>query len=274
MASVMALEEAIAEYVVDGSSVALEGFTHLIPHAAAHQIVRQGSRNLTLIRMTPDILSDQLIGMGCISKLVFSWGGNPGAGSLYRFRDAVEQSWPEPMAIEEHSHAAMANRYVAGASGLPFAVLRAYDGNGLETRSDTISHVTCPFTGQKLTAVAALNPDVGIIHAQQADKEGNIHLWGITGIQKEVILASKRTLVTVEEIVDRFDPLPHSSVLPAWVVDAVVVVPGGAHPSYALGYYDRDNDFYLAWSDISKDRDRFLHWMKENVVSNNPTGRA
>jgi glutaconate CoA-transferase subunit A len=267
MAVLMSLTAAIKAYVHDGSSVALEGFTHLIPHAAAHEIIRQGRRDLTVIRMTPDVLSDQLIGMGCVSKLVFSWGGNPGVGSLYRFRDAIENDWPVPLAIEEHTHAAMANRYVAGASRLPFAVLRAYAGNDLGSRSDSIGHVDCPFTGERLAAVAALNPDVGIIHAQQADREGNVHLWGITGVQKEVVLASQHSIVTVEEIVDIIEPRAHSVILPSWVVDAVVERPEGAHPSYSLGYTVRDNDFYGEWNDISLDRERFLEWMGTEVLA-------
>ena len=267
MAQMMSLAAAIEAYVHDGSSVALEGFTHLIPHAAAHEIIRQGRKDLTLIRMTPDMLSDQLIGAGCVSKLVFSWGGNPGVGSLHRFRDAVENDWPVPLAIEEHSHAAMTNRYVAGASRLPFAVLRAYGGNDLGLLSDSIAHVECPFTGEQLAAVSALNPDVGIIHAQQADREGNVHLWGITGVQKEVVLASRHSIVTVEEIVDTIEPQAYSVILPTWVVDAVVELPGGSHPSYALGYSERDNDFYLAWDDISKDRERFVEWIGSEVAA-------
>jgi glutaconate CoA-transferase subunit A len=266
MATFMSLADAVRARVTDGCSVALEGFTHLIPHAAAHEIIRQGRRDLTLIRMTPDVLSDQVIGMGCVSKLVFSWGGNPGVGSLYRFRDAVENGYPSPLGIEEHSHAAMANRYVAGASALPFAVLRAYRGNDLRSRSPGIATVVCPFTGEELAAVSALNPDVGIIHAQQADRAGNVHLWGITGVQKEVVLASRSSIVTVEEVVDEIEPRATSVVLPSWAVDVVVEHPGGAHPSYALGYSKRDNDFYVAWNDISADRERFAEWMSSEVM--------
>ncbi|WP_086824615.1 CoA transferase subunit A [Allokutzneria sp. NRRL B-24872] len=259
------LAEAVAELVRDGDSVALEGFTHLIPVAAAHEIVRQRRRELTLIRMTPDLVYDQLIGAGCARKLIFSWGGNPGVGSLHRFRDAIENGYPHRLEIEEHSHAGMANRYVAGASGLPFAVLRGYIGTDLPAVTPTIATVRCPFTGEELAAVPALNPDVAIVHAQQADRRGNVAFWGITGVQKEVVLASKRALVTVEEIVDEIEPHHGQVVLPAIAVDAVVKVERGAYPSYAHGYYERDNDFYRKWDAISRDRDAFAAWMREHV---------
>ena len=261
MAEIVPLADAIEELVHDGDEVALEGFTHLIPFAAAHEIVRQGRRDLTLIRMTPDLVYDQLIGMGCARKLIFSWGGNPGVGSLHRFRDAVERGWPVPLAIEEHSHAGMANRYVAGASGLPFAVLRGYVGTDLPAQSSTIAAITCPFTGEVLTAVPAVNPDVTVIHAQLADRKGNVQLWGITGVQKEAVLAAKRSLVTVEEVVDELEPRPGAVLLPSWVVTAVAEVPGGARPSYAQDYYDRDNDYYKAWDAISRSREGFAEWM-------------
>ncbi|GAA4003796.1 CoA transferase subunit A [Allokutzneria multivorans] len=259
------LAEAVAELVRDGDSVALEGFTHLIPVAAAHEIVRQRKRELTLIRMTPDLVYDQLIGAGCARKLIFSWGGNPGVGSLHRFRDAIENGYPHRLEIEEHSHAGMANRYVAGASGLPFAVLRGYIGTDLPAVTPTIKTVRCPFTGEELAAVLALNPDVAIVHAQQADRRGNVAFWGITGVQKEVVLASKKALVTVEEIVDEIEPHHGQVVLPAMAVDAVVKVERGAHPSYAHGYYERDNGFYREWDAISRDRDKFAAWMREHV---------
>lgn len=267
MAQVVSLRHAIEDLVHDGRSVALEGFTHLIPYAAAHEIVRQRRRDLTLVRMTPDLLYDQMIGMGCASSLIFSWGGNPGVGSLHRLRDAVENQWPRPLALEEHSHAGMVNRYVAGASGLPFAVLRGYRGTDLPVVTSTIKPITCPFTGEELTAVPALNPDVTVVHAQRADRDGNVQLWGITGAQKEAVLAARRALVTVEEIVDELDPRPGSVLLPSWTLDYVAVVPGGAHPSYALGYSERDNDFYVAWDAISRDREKFLTWMKDNVLN-------
>jgi glutaconate CoA-transferase, subunit A len=260
---IVPLAEAVAGLVRDGDTVALEGFTHLIPFAAGHEIIRQGRRDLTLVRMTPDVIYDQLIGAGCAAKLVFSWGGNPGVGSLHRMRDALANGWPAPLAIEEHSHAGMANRYVAGASGLPFAILRGYAGTDLPQHTPTISSVTCPFTGEELAAVQALNPDVGIVHAQRADARGNVQLWGIVGVQKEVVLASRRALVTVEEVVDELTPVPGAVVLPHWVVDTIAVVPGGAAPSYAQDYYDRDNGAYRAWDAVSRDREAFRRWLAE-----------
>ena len=267
MTTLTSLHDAIAELVHDGDTIALEGFTHLIPVAAGHEIIRQGRRDLTVIRMTPDIVYDQMIGAGCVRKLVFSWGGNPGVGSLHRFRDAVEHGWPRPLEIEEHSHAGMANRYVAGASGLPFAVMRGYRGTDLVAQTDTLAPITCPFTGEELTAVPAINPDVTIIHAQQADRAGNVMLWGIVGIQKEALLAARRALVTVEEVVDSLEPRPGSVVIPAWAVSHVAEAPGGAHPSYAQGYSTRDNDYYRGWDAISADRDRFTEWLDHQVYS-------
>ena len=265
MADLVKLSAGVAALVEDGDTVALEGFTHLIPMAAGCELIRQGLRDLTLVRMTPDLVYDQLIGAGCAAKLVFSWGGNPGVGSLHRFRDAVEHGWPRSLELEEHSHAGMANRYVAGASGLPFAVLRGYAGTDLPHHTGTIRPVTCPFTGEELAAVPALRPDVGIIHAQRADRDGNVQLWGITGIQKEVVLASRRSLVTVEEIVDELDPLPGAVVLPTWAVTAVAEVPGGARPSYAQGYYERDNAAYRAWDATSRDRGAFVRWLNDEL---------
>jgi glutaconate CoA-transferase subunit A len=265
---VLPLAEAIAEYVHDGETVALEGFTHLIPFAAGHEVIRQQRRHLTLVRMTPDLIYDQMIGMGCARKLVFSWGGNPGVGSLHRLRDAVERGWPRPLELEEHSHAGMAAAYAAGASGLPLAVLRAYVGTDLARVNPNIRSITDPFTGEALAATPAMRPDVGIIHAQRADRTGNVLIEGIVGVQKEVALASKRTVVTVEEIVDDLRPAsPNSVVLPAWTVDAIVAAPGGARPSYAHGYYGRDNAFYTAWEGISRDRDTFLTWMRQHVLA-------
>ena len=264
MAEFLTLSEAVASQVSDGDILALEGFTHLIPYAAGHELIRQGKRDLTLVRMTPDVIYDQLIGAGCARKLIFSWGGNPGVGSLHRFREAIEKDWPFPLQIEEHSHAGMAARYVAGASGLPFGVLRGYVGTDLPKHTDTIAPITCPFTGEQLTAVPALRPDVGIVHAQQADRHGNVGLWGIQGVQKEVVLASHRSIVTVEEVVDELDPRV-TVTLPSWVVSAVSVVPRGAHPSYAHGYYERDNAFYRAWEPISRDRDDFRAWIDTHI---------
>jgi glutaconate CoA-transferase subunit A len=265
VAEIVSLAEAIEGAVHDGDAVAMEGFTHLIPHAAGREVIRQRRRDLTLVRMTPDVIYDQMIGAGCARKLVFSWGGNPGVGSLHRFRDAVEHSWPVPLELEEHSHAGMANRYVAGASGLPFAVLRGYSGTGLAAQTPNIAEIACPFTGEMLTAVAALRPDVAVIHAQRADQAGNVQFWGITGVQKEAVLAARRSVITVEEIVPSLDPRPGAVVLPAWAVGYVALVPGGAHPSYALGYTIRDNDFYLGWDAISRDREAFSRWLARNV---------
>jgi glutaconate CoA-transferase, subunit A len=265
MAEIVTLADAVGDLVHDGDAVALEGFTHLIPSAAGHELIRQRRRRLTLVRMTPDIIYDQVIGAGCAERLVFSWGGNPGVGSLHRFRDAVEHGWPAPLALQEHSHAGMAAAYAAGASRLPFAVLRGYAGTGLPHVTTSIATVACPFTGEVLAAVPALRPDVGIIHAQQADAEGNVQLWGISGVQKEAVLAADRSIVTVEEIVPALEQRPGSVFLPSWVISAVAVVPGGAHPSYAHGYYDRDNGFYRRWDAISRDRDLFTGWLQSHV---------
>jgi glutaconate CoA-transferase subunit A len=265
MAELTRLADALAALVHDGDVVALEGFTHLIPHAAGHELIRQGRRDLTLVRMTPDVIYDQLIGMGCARKLVFSWGGNPGVGSLHRFRDAVEHGWPAPLELEEHSHAGMAAAYAAGAANLPFAVLRGYQGTDLPART-RVARVTCPFTGEELAAVPAIRPDVGVVHAQQADRRGNVQIWGITGVQKEVVLASARSLVTVEEVVPELTLRPGGIVIPGWAIGAVSLAPGGAHPSYAHGYYERDNAFYTAWDGISRDREAFTAWMQEHVL--------
>jgi glutaconate CoA-transferase subunit A len=267
MASFRGLFDAIRELVQDGDTVALEGFTHLIPFAAGHEIIRQQRRNLTLIRMTPDLLYDQMIGCGCARKLVFSWGGNPGVGSLHRLRDAVENAWPHPIDIEEHSHAAMANAYAAGAAGMPCAFFRGYQGVDLPAVNPNIRFVSCPFTGETLACVPAHRPDVAIIHAQKADRAGNVLIEGIVGVQKEAVLAAKRSLVTVEEVVDALElRSPNAVVLPSWVITAIAVAPGGARPSYAHGYYSRDNSFYVAWDEVSKDRARFEAWMKQNML--------
>jgi glutaconate CoA-transferase subunit A len=258
-AEITSLTEAVADLVRDGDTVALEGFTHLIPVAAGQELIRQRKRDLTLVRMTPDIVYDQLIGAGCARKLIFSWGGNPGVGSLHRFREAVQQGGLE---IEEHSHAGMANRFVASASGLPFAVMRGYNGTSLPEHTATIKPIECPFTGERLTAVPALDLDVGIIHAQRADRQGNVQLWGQTGVQKEAVLGAKRSIVTVEEIVEELDDRPYSVVLPRWTVTRVCEVPGGAKPSYAQDYYDRDNEAYRAWDAISRDREQFDAWLE------------
>lgn len=265
MAEIVSLSEAIASLVSDGDSVALEGFTHLIPFAAGHEVLRQERTELELIRMTPDILYDQMIGMGAARRLVFSYGGNPGVGSLHRFRDAVEHDWPRAIELEEHSHAGMANRYAAGAAHLPCAVMRGYRGTELMEHTN-VKPFACPFTGEELVAVPALAPDVAIVHAQEADRRGNVQLWGIPGVQKEAVLAAERSLVTVERIVDELRPRAGGTIIPGWVIDAVAEAPGGSRPSYSLGVTERDNDFYRFWDKLSRERESFTGWMNEHVM--------
>lgn len=271
MATFLSLKDAIAEHLHDGDTVAMEGFTHLIPHAAGHEVIRQQKKNLTLIRMTPDLVYDQLIGMGCAKKVVFSWGGNPGVGSLRRLRDSYENGWPHKIEIEEHSHAAMASAYEAGAAGLPCAIFRGYLGAELAEVNPNIRSIKCPFTSEQLAAVPAIRPDVTIIHAQKANKNGDVLVEGIIGVQKEAALAAKRVIVTVEEVVENFDDVhTNACILPAWTVNAIATVPGGSHPSYALGYYPRDNAFYKNWDAIAADRDTFTAWIKTNVLDVGP----
>ena len=271
MAKFQSLHEAVKAHLQDGDKVAFEGFTHLIPHAAAHEAIRQGKKDLTLIRMTPDVIYDQLIGMGLVKKVIFSYAGNPGVGLLRRMRDAVENGWPNTIELEEHSHAAMANAYEAGAAGLPCAIFRGYMGAELERVNPNIRRVECPFTGEKLAAVPALKPDVSFIHAQRANKRGDVLIEGIVGIQKEAVLAAKYSVITVEEVVEDFDDVhPNACVLPHWTVGSICVVKGGAHPSYTHGYYGRDNASYLEWDKIAADRDAFLDWMKKNVLGASP----
>jgi len=265
LAVILSLKEAIQEFVNDGDTMALEGFTHLIPSAAGHELIRQRKKNLSLVRLTPDLIYDQLIGAGCARKLRFSWGGNPGVGSLHRLRDAVENNWPGPLELEEHAHAGMAAAYQAGASNLPFAMLRGYQGTDLTAVNPQIKSVECPFTGEKLAAIPAIRPDVTVIHAQRADRAGNVHLWGVLGVQKEAVMAAKRAIVTVEEIVDKLDAPMNSMVLPTWILTAVCHVPGGAFPSYAAGYYQRNNPFYKAWDGIAKDRATFTDWIDKHI---------
>jgi glutaconate CoA-transferase, subunit A len=261
------LPEAVASLVQDGSFVALEGFTHLIPFAAGHELLRQGRQDLSVVRLTPDVLFDQMIGLGRVERVIFSYGGNPGVGSLHRFRDAIENGWPRPIELREHSHAGLANAYVAGASHLPFGVLRGYAGTDLPEHNDDIAFIDCPFTGQRLSAVRAINPDIAIIHAQQADRQGNVQLWGLSGVQKEAVLAAKHAIVTVEEIVDELAARPRAVVFPSWVLDAVCHVPNGSWPSYAADFSVRDNGFYEEWDGIARDRDRFRQWMDDNVLN-------
>ena len=267
MTRLLSLAVAIEAFVADGAKVALEGFTHLIPFAAGHEIIRQRRRDLHLVRMTPDIIYDQMIGAGAARALTFSWGGNPGVGSLHRLRDAVENGWPRPLHISEHSHAGMAAAYCAGAARLPFGVLRGYIGADLQSVNPEISLVRCPYTGEELATVPAINPDVTILHAQRADRQGNVEIRGIIGAQKEAALAAAALVITVEEIVDELPPAMNAIVLPHWIASAVVLVRGGAYPSYAHGLYARDNDFYKRWDAISRDRETFRAWMERHVFA-------
>ena len=260
------MHDAIARYVRDGDAVVIEGFTHLICFAAGHEIIRQRRRNLTLCRLTPDLIYDQMIAAGCARKLVFSWAGNPGVGSLHAFRRAVEGPG-SALELEEYSHFGMVARFSAGAARVPFWPLRDYAGTDLPRANPLIRTVTCPYTGERLATVPALNPDVTIVHAQRADAQGNTQIWGLLGVQKEAAFASKRVIVVVEELVDtaviRADP--NRTLIPGIAVSAVVVEPWGAHPSYAHGYYDRDNDFYVAWEAISRDSARLADYLAEYV---------
>ena len=263
----LSLHDAVALHVRDGMTIALEGFTHLIPFAAGHEIIRQRRRNLTLVRMTPDLIYDQMIGMGCARELIFSWGGNPGVGSLHRLRDALEHQWPHALAIDEHSHAGMAVRYSAGASGMPFGILKGYTGTDLPAVNPSrIATVTCPFTGETVAAVPAIAPDVTVLHAQRADRDGNVLLQGIVGASREAAMAARSLVITVEEVVDNLDAAMNAFVIPSWQIGAIAVVPGGAYPSYALGHYTRDNAFYLAWDAIARSRETFLAWMERHVL--------
>ena len=272
MTPFLSLTEAIERFVPDGASAAMEGFTHLIPFAAGHEIIRQGRRDLHLIRMTPDLIYDQLIGMGAAAKLTFSWGGNPGVGSLHRLRDAVENGWPGPLELDEHSHAGMAAAYCAGAARLPFGVLRGYIDGDLAGANPSVRSVTCPYTGEELATVPAINPDVTILHAQLADRHGNVSIRGIVGAQREAALAATALLITVEKVVDALPPAMNGIVLPHWVISAVVHCPGGAYPSYAQGFYARDNGFYRAWDGIARDRTRFTEWMERHVLASRDHG--
>src|SRR5690606_16072284 len=263
MAEFLPLAEAVRQNLHDGDTVAFEGFTHLIPHAAAHEAIRQGFKDLTLLRMTPDMVYDQMIGMGMAKKVIFSYAGNPGVGLLRRMRDAIENQYPRAIETVEHSHSAMAQAYEAGAAGLPLAVFRGYKGADLPKVNPAIKSVTCPYTGEELATVPAHRPDVTFIHAQKASAKGDVLIEGIIGVQKEAALAARRVVVTVEEVVPDFAGLhPNLCILPHWTIDAVAVVPGGAHPSYTHGYYARDNAAYLEWDRISADRELFAEWIR------------
>jgi glutaconate CoA-transferase subunit A len=264
MDKVTDLASAIQTYVHDGDTVVIEGFTHLIPFAAAHEIIRQRRRDLTLVRLTPDLIYDQLIGAGCCKKLIFSWAGNPGVGSLHAFRRAVQEGRLE---IEEYSHFGLAMRLFAGAVGLPFMPMRGYFGSDVPVVNPNIRRVVSPYGGEELYSVPALTPDVAIVHAQRADCDGNVQVWGLTGVQREAAFASKRVIVTVEEIVSR-DVIrrdPNRTLIPGLVVSAICPVLFGAHPSYAQGYYDRDTDFYVRWDDVSRDEATLAQWLFEWV---------
>ncbi|MGN6390987.1 MAG: CoA transferase subunit A [Gemmatimonadales bacterium] len=261
------MHDAVAAHVRDGDTVVIEGFTHLISFAAGHEIIRQRRRDLTLCRLTPDLVYDQMIAAGCARKLVFSWAGNPGAGSLHAFRRAVEGKGGPPLELEEYSHFGMVGRLSAGAARLPFWPMRNYMGTDLPAANPRIAQVDCPYTGERLATVPALNPDVTIVHAQRADAQGNTQIWGLLGVQKEAAFASSRVIVVVEELVDerviRADP--NRTIIPGLAVDAVVLEPWGAHPSYAQGYYDRDNAFYVGWEAISRDPAALARWLDEFV---------
>ncbi len=267
------MSEAVASLVHDGDTLVIEGFTHLICFAAAHEIIRQGKKDLTLARLTPDLIYDQMLAAGCAKKLVFSWAGNPGVGSLHAFRRLVEAK-PRKIEIEEYSHFGMVARFQAGAANLPFWPLRNYMGTDIPGANPLIKSVTCPFTGETLAAVPAIRPDVTVVHAQRADRSGNAQVWGLLGVQKEAAFASKRVIVVAEELVEesviRADP--NRTLIPGSIVSAVVAEPWGAHPSYAQGYYDRDNDFYVKWDDVARTEeglkaylDRFVLGVKDRA---------
>jgi glutaconate CoA-transferase subunit A len=262
---VTSLRDAIAAHVHDGDTLAIEGFTHLISFAAAHEVIRQGRRNLTLARLTPDLVYDQMVAAGCATRLVFSWLGNPGVGSLHAIRRAIEAG---ELQVEEYSHHGMVARYAAGGSRLPFFPLRSYEGSDLPAVNPLIRRVTSPYDGEEISVVPPLNPDVTIIHAQRADADGNVQAWGIVGVQREAALAARRVIAVVEELVEgrvvRDDP--DRTLLPGTVVDAVCVEPFGAHPSFAQGHYDRDNGFYRDWDAISRDPGRLAAWLDEWVI--------
>ena len=267
------MSEAVASLVHDGDTLVIEGFTHLICFAAAHEIIRQGKKGLTLARLTPDLIYDQMLAAGCAKKLVFSWAGNPGVGSLHAFRRLVEAK-PRKIEIEEYSHFGMVARFQAGAANLPFWPLRNYMGTDIPGANPLIKSVTCPFTGETLAAVPAIRPDVTVVHAQRADRSGNAQVWGLLGVQKEAAFASKRVIVVAEELVEesviRADP--NRTLIPGNIVSAVVAEPWGAHPSYAQGYYDRDNDFYVKWDEVARTEeglkaylDRFVLGVKDRA---------
>lgn len=261
------MKEAVSRFVQDGAVVAIEGFTAFICFSAAHEIIRQRKRDLTLCRMTPDLIYDQIVAAGCASKLIFSYMGNPGVGSLHCIRRAIEKGISHPLELEEYSHFGMVGRYTAGAARLPFYPLRSYYGADLAQANPKIQFIDDPYGSGLIAVVPALNPDVAIIHAQRCDEQGNTQLWGLVGMQKEAAFSAKHVIVVVEEIVSeeiiRSDP--NRTLIPHMVVDAIVHQPKGAHPSYVQGYYDRDNQFYLAWDQISRQEEDVLAWLEEWV---------
>jgi len=269
MSKVLTMKEAIARFVRDGDLVVMEGFTHLIPFAAGHEIIRQRRKNLTLARLTPDLIYDQLIAAGCARKMIFSWAGNPGVGPLHAFRRAVEQGKPQPLEIEEYTHFGMVLRFMAGASNLPFLPTRNYPGTDLTRYNPGLKTIRSPYGDEELWCVPGLRPDVTIVHAQRADADGNTQVWGLYGVQKEAAFASARVIVTVEEIVDskviRSDP--NRTIIPGAIVSAVVHEPFGAHPSFVQGGYDRDNDFYVAWDGISREEAGLRAYLDEWVYA-------
>ncbi len=266
MPEFLLLADAIERIIKPGACIAPEGLAHLIPFAACHEIIRQNITGLTVVRLTPDVLTDQLVGMGCVEKLVFGWIGNPGVGSLHRIREAIESGWPQPLELDERSLAAMTTAYAAGASGMPLGLLKGFVGTDLPRVNSNIQFIDCPFTGGRLAAVPAINPDVAVLHAQRADTQGNVHVWGITGVQKEIALAARQVLVTVEEVVPSLEATVNECLLPHWTITAICEVPGGAYPSYAHGYYARDNEFFAAWDAISRSRQQFHQWMSKYVL--------
>ncbi len=265
----LSMSEAVSRFVNDGDTVAIEGFTAFICFAAGHEIIRQQKRELTLVRMTPDLIYDQMVAAGVARKLIFSYLGNPGVGSLYAIRRAVEKGIPHPLELEEYSHFGMVARYLAGASNLPFFPLRSYTGSDMPAANPLIRFVQSPYGDGEIAVVPPLKPDVAFLHAQHADAQGNTQLWGLLGMQKEVAFAAKKVVVVVEEIVDetviRRDP--NRTLIPGLVVDAVVHEPFGAHPSYVQGYYDRDNAFYLEWGELSKTAESTNAWLQEWVYN-------
>ena len=261
----LSMREAVDRFVSDGDSLVIEGFTHLICFAAAHEIIRQKRRDLTLCRLTPDLIYDQMIGAGCARKVVFSWAGNPGAGPLYALRRAVEKGVPNRVEIEEYTHFGLSARFAAGAARLPFLPMRSEGGSDLPKVNPNLRTVECPYTGETISVVPALNPDIAFIHVQRADLLGNAQVWGVLGVQKEAAFASERLVIVAEEIVaeELIRSDPNRTLIPGFLVDAVVHEPWGCHPSFAQGYYDRDNDFYVAWRDICKDQERFERYLDE-----------